>query len=69
MKDKPSTKKKMDFIDQLISLTPQEIDQMMKAEAKPAKKVRLYHLVNKRKYPTYESSKNSGSIFYSCKIL
>ena len=58
----------MDFIDELLSLSPEEIDHMMKTNAKPPKKVRLYHLVNKEKYPTFESSKASGSIFYTNKI-
>ena len=65
---KKSTNKKMDFIEELLSMTPEQIDKMMKTNAKPPKKVRLYHLVDKSKYPTYESSKASGSIFYSSKI-
>ena len=60
-----TTKKKMDFIDEPLSMSPKEIEQMMKTNAKPPKKVRLYHLVNKEKYPTYRSSKASGSIFYT----
>ena len=62
-----STDKKMDFIDELLSLSPEQINHMMKTNAKPPKKVRLYHVVDKSKYPTYESCKASGSIFYSIK--
>ena len=47
---------KEDFINTLIQLSDTELNDYIKKHGKPPKKVRLYHLIDKDKYPTYEEA-------------
>ena len=40
----------------LMSMTHEEINEYIREHGKPPKPVRLYHLVDKVKYPTYQAA-------------
>lgn len=51
------TNKKEDFLDELMRFSPDELNEYIKANGKPPKSVRLYHMVDKKIQSTYESAK------------
>ena len=46
---------KEDFINKIANMDIDELQKFIKSKGKPPKKIQLFHIVDKEKYPTFES--------------